>query len=97
MAAEILARVLDLGPLLNHAQAFSLQATDAGSLSQNQYVAVALAVNLGMIPLDNGAFDPSATMDLSDEAIAVVTAATVASQMHLYGNVYNGMGASAMG
>ena len=93
VAAEILARVLDLSPLLSHATAFSLQATDVSSIPANHYAAVALAVNLGLIPLQNGAFNPSGSMNLSDEAIATVETATVASQMHLYNNVNNGMGA----
>ncbi len=93
VAAEILARVLDLSPLLSHATAFSLQATDLSSIPANHYAAVALAVNLGLIPLQNGAFNPSGSMNLSDEAIATVETATVASQMHLYSNVNNGMGA----
>ena len=97
VAAEILVRVLDLTPLLSHSQAFTLQATDATSIPSDHFAAAALAVNLGVIPLQNGAFNPSSSMNLSDEAIAVVAAANIASQMHLYGNVNNGMGMGAMG
>ena len=93
LAAEILVRVLDLYPLLSHPQGLTLTASDTSAIPQDGYTAAALSVSLGLLPLQNGAFDPSSSMNLSDEAIAVVATANVFSQMHLYSYANNGMGA----
>lgn len=85
--------MLDLHPLLAHPQGLTLTASDTSAIPQDGYAAAALSVNLGLLPLQNGAFDPSSSMNLSDEAIAVVATANVFSQMHLYSYANNGMGA----
>lgn len=79
-AAQILARALHFTPLLATGQAFQLKANDSGKISPNHMVADALAVSLGMLPLQNGDFNPDANLNLADTAVAVVRAAEVLGQ-----------------
>lgn len=79
-AAQILAKALNFQPLLSHPEAFVFKAKDAAAIADSHKVADALAVTLGLLPLQNGAFLPQTPITLSDAAIAVVQAAVIQGQ-----------------
>jgi len=71
-AAQLFARALGFGPALVAPQSFHLAATDAAAIPSSQYAGDALAVALGMIPLQNGQFNGNAGLTVDQAARAIV-------------------------
>ena len=71
-AAQLLTRALGYGELLNHPEAFQMQASDASTISSDQLAGVAIASALGLLPLQSGSFNPAGRVTIADAAQAVV-------------------------
>lgn len=94
-AAELLVRALGYGQLLQTPQLFRMDASDASSMSGGEYAAAAISSGIGLLPLQNGRFNPQGTVTLARGAAAVVQAAVaLQAGRPLY---YSGMGFGGAG
>lgn len=85
-AAQLIARVLGLEPLLSHPSDFSFSPTDKSQIKSSDLAADVLANMFGIFTLQNGNFDPNGGVSLADAAVAVVQAANVGAQMNVIGS-----------
>ncbi|OFW74918.1 MAG: hypothetical protein A2201_06345 [Alicyclobacillus sp. RIFOXYA1_FULL_53_8] len=85
-AAQLIARVLGLEPLLSHPAEFTFSPADKSQISNTDLAADALANMFGIFTLQNGNFNPNADVSLADAAVAVVQAANIGAQMNLSNN-----------
>lgn len=94
-AAELLVRALGYGQLLQTPQLFRMNASDAASMSGEGYAAAAISSGMGLLPLQNGRFNPSGGVTLARGAAAVVQAAmALQAGRPVY---YSGMGFGGAG
>ncbi len=94
-AANLLARVLGFGAVMNHPQVFRLPAKDARTIPSSQFAGDAIAWGLGLFPLRHGDFDGTDSVTVASAAVALVksvTAYTQAQSTFLDGS-YGAMGA----
>lgn len=75
-AAHILAEALGYDALLSHPDLFTFNPTDLSTIPATDEAADAIAVSLGLLSLNAGAFDDSQPLTLSNAAKAVVQTAT---------------------
>ena len=71
-AAQLLVRALGYGELMGYPSAFRIKAGDAASIPSAQYAGDAIALALGLLPLQSGAFHPDGHVTVADAAQAVV-------------------------
>ena len=94
-AAQIMIRALGYAAILNHPEIFQLPAKDAFQIASVDLPADALAYGLGLIPLQNGYFQPNGHLTIADAALAIVRVATAYNEgQHLFTSAN---GASALG